>query len=147
VEPSPDPGLDRVFRSLGVQPGAFLGQGGEARVYAIDDDRVLRVLRHGSAAGVQRGSQLVQELMSHGAPFAMPEVLHVDEVDGRCCVIERRLPGRSLMDELAVVEGSRRATLIERHLEAAAAIGRLHLASRPWYGSTSARTASSATLG
>jgi aminoglycoside phosphotransferase len=134
VSRQPDPALRTVLRRLGVSSVTLLGEGGEARVYAIDDERVLRVPRHHGSEEVKRRQELIDELTAHGATFAMPELLDLEEVDGQCFVIERRLPGRSLMDELTVAEGNRRVALIERHLEAAAAIGRLHVAPRDWYG-------------
>lgn len=40
----PDAGLVTVLDAFTVRPGALLGHGGEAWVYALDHDRVLRVL-------------------------------------------------------------------------------------------------------
>lgn len=42
-----DRGLAEVLVALGVRPQAFLGHGGEAWVYALDADRVVRVLHEG----------------------------------------------------------------------------------------------------
>jgi hypothetical protein len=129
-----DPAVERILSRLGVSPAALLGRGGQAHVYALDADRVVRIPRDGRPEDVWRGQRLVDELMARGAPFAMPEVLAVDEVDGRLVAIERRLPGRSVLDALALLEGPPRDALIERHFEAATALGGLHLEPRPWYG-------------
>ena len=42
-----DPALARVLSDYGVAPSAQLGSGGEASVYALDAERVLRVHRPG----------------------------------------------------------------------------------------------------
>jgi Ser/Thr protein kinase RdoA (MazF antagonist) len=129
------PSDDAVLRALGVDPLALLGRGGEATVYALDDERVARVLRHPDRAGVQHRRALVAELLTGGAPFALPEILDVGEVDGRVFTIERRLPGRPLRDVLAATDaGAARDELVERYLEAAQALGHLHLRSRGWFG-------------
>ena len=130
-----DPGLAAVLAAVGATTDALLGFGGEARVYALDAERVVRVLHPGGRADhIRRRQTLVDELLSAGAPFALPEVLDVGEIDGRVFAIERRLAGHSLMDELAVSTGAGRRRLIDAHLDAAAALGDLHLAPRPGFG-------------
>jgi aminoglycoside phosphotransferase (APT) family kinase protein len=104
-------------------------------VYALDDDRVLRVLHAGGTeSDIRRRQDLVDELARSPLPFALPSVIEVGELDGRTFAIERRLPGRSVMDELRNCEGEARARLIEGHLDAAAALGDLHLEPRSGYG-------------
>jgi aminoglycoside phosphotransferase (APT) family kinase protein len=57
---------DAVLRALGVDPTAVLGRGGEATVFALDDERVVRLLRHPDLDGVQRRRALVAELLTDG---------------------------------------------------------------------------------
>jgi aminoglycoside phosphotransferase (APT) family kinase protein len=85
-------------------------------------------------AGIRYREALVEELTRGGAPFALPTVLEVGEIGGHAYAIERRLPGVSVLEELRRVEGSARARLIERHLEAAAMLGGLELEPRSWFG-------------
>jgi hypothetical protein len=47
VEFPRDPGLIAVLQELGIGPQARLGRGGEAWVYALDEERVVRVLHQG----------------------------------------------------------------------------------------------------
>jgi hypothetical protein len=131
-----DPGRDAVLRKFGVAPDAVLGHGGEAWVYALDEDRVLRVLHDGGTAGhLERRRTLLAELTTQPAPFALPEILDVGEVDGRVYAVERRLIGRPLADELATeADTGTRTRLVEMHLDAAAALGNLHLEPRAWFG-------------
>jgi hypothetical protein len=135
VEYPDDVGLVVVLRRFGIAPDALLGHGGEAWVYALNDVRVLRVLHAGGRADdVRRRQRLVDELALAEPVFALPEVLEVGEVNGRVFAVERRLCGRSVMDELRDCEGGSRRGVIESHLSAAAALGDLHLASRGWFG-------------
>lgn len=130
-----DSELVSVLKRLGVTADALLGHGGEAWVYALDDARVLRVLHAGGRAeDVRRRQSLVDELARAGPAFALPEILHVGEIDGRIFAVERRLPGRSVMDELRSCDDDARGRLIEAHLDAAAALGDLHLAPRGGFG-------------
>jgi aminoglycoside phosphotransferase (APT) family kinase protein len=133
-----DPGIKAVLEHLGVGAGDPLGHGGEAWVYALDDERVVRVVRvlhpGGTVDSVTRRKQLVDELARAPLAFALPDMLEVGEVDGRVFAIERRLRGRSLLDELRTADGPARQTLIEAHLDAAAALGDLHLEPRQGFG-------------
>jgi hypothetical protein len=79
VEFRDDPGLTAVLRALGLPPGAALGQGGEARVFALGDDRIVRVLHAGGRADdIVRRQRLVDELARARPPYALrvgPDVI------------------------------------------------------------------------
>lgn len=119
---------------LGVAATALLGHGGEASVYAIDDDRIVRVLHPGAEPDRGRRTELVDELRSGPTPFALPEALDSGVVGSRHYVIERRLAGRSVSEQLARLRGSERRDLVVAHLDAAARLGDLHLEPRGWFG-------------
>lgn len=130
-----DAGLDAVLQQLDVEADAELGHGGEAHVFAIDHERVVRVLHAGGRTDeIVRRQQLVDELARTARPYALPEVLEVGELDGRVYAIERRLIGRSLLDVLGEVTGAPRRRLLEAHLDTAAALGDLHLEPRAEFG-------------
>jgi aminoglycoside phosphotransferase (APT) family kinase protein len=135
VDVASDPGFASLLRRFGVTADDCLGHGGEARVYALGHDRVLRVLhRGGRADDVVRRHRLVCDLRRARPPFALPDVLEVGEAGGRVFAVERRLPGRSVLDALGSCVGAARSRLIESHLETAAALGDLYLAQRRDYG-------------
>jgi Phosphotransferase enzyme family len=130
-----DPGLVAVVRRFRVAPHALLGHGGEAWVYALDDGRVLRVLHEGgTVADVLRRSGLIEELALSKPHYRLPEVLDVGEFEGRTYAIERRLPGRSMLEELGHLEGAVRERLIEAYLETSAELGDLQLPAHGGYG-------------
>jgi hypothetical protein len=131
--------LLRVLRVFGVGSDALLGSGGEASVYALDHDRVLRVHHRGtSREGVEGRRALLSELGKSAArvPFAVPTVLDTTACEGRFVTIEPRLPGRPLTETLGESSGDDRVSLVRAYLDAAAAIGDLVIR-RPWYGELS----------
>ncbi len=113
----------------------LLGEGGEAEVFALDAHRVLRRWRVDSPT-IERRLALTRELAGPAATvgIAVPEVLDTgcDET-GRPWFVERRLPGRSLTDELRTADGPRRARLIDDYLDTAQALRTIGC-TRPWYG-------------
>ena len=131
-----DPGLVRALRQFDVPADALLGIGGEACVYALDAERIVRVHHAGTrAASVSNRSELLRELAQSAGlvPFAIPQVLDTVEVEARIVTVERRLPGRTLIDVLGEASGEARATLLRAYMQAAAELGEL-TAARPWYG-------------
>jgi aminoglycoside phosphotransferase (APT) family kinase protein len=130
-----DPGVLTVVREWGLTADDLLGHGGEAWVYALGDDRVVRILHPGGRADdITRRQRLVAELRRARPSFALPEVFEVGESAGRVFAVERRLPGRSVLDELRSAAGDDRRHLVVAYLDAAAALGDLHLDGRPGFG-------------
>jgi aminoglycoside phosphotransferase (APT) family kinase protein len=130
-----DPGLVAVAVRFGVAPNALLGHGGEAWVYALDDERVLRVLHDGGKkTDVLRRVALVEDLRLSQPVYQLPEVLDVGEYEGRTYAIERRLPGWSMTEELGRLQGAARDRLIEAYLDTSASLGELHLPAHSGFG-------------
>jgi hypothetical protein len=136
IKVSNDAGLSRVLNRLGIDFDALLGQGGESRVFALDNKRIARVNRTGtSQAQVAGRNALLSELgrSAGSVPFAIPVILDTEVIEEHIVTIEHRLPGRPLNQVLAELEGEARASLVRAYLEAAAQIGDL-VVNRPWYG-------------
>ena len=134
-----DPAEAELLAWLGTDPTRLLGEGGEARVFALDTARVVRVHRAGTdPSRVAARTALLDELAGgEGAlpalPFAIPHVLEVRERAGRLLSIEARLPGRDMMQALDGIRGEAREALVRSYLEAAARVGDLPLL-RPTFG-------------
>jgi predicted RNA-binding protein with PIN domain len=114
-----------ILATFGVDESALLGRGGEARVFALDADRVLRLPHPGvdpGALGERR--RLLASLSTPGWRPALPEVLEHREVEGRLVVVERRLPGRNALDVLAE-RGRDRVALVRDHLDVARRVAEL----------------------
>ena len=136
-----DAGLVAALRSFGIAPAALLGHGGEAWVYALDTERIVRVHHEGTVREtVDSRSSLLAELArsADAVPFQIPRVLETAVVEGRIITTEPRLPGRALLELLGESRGDERNALMRSYLDAAAQIGDLHL-ERPWYGELSQR--------
>ncbi len=130
-----DPGFVSLMRRFGLTADDYLGHGSEAWVYALGDDRVVRIVRGGGRVDdVVRRHQLVSHLRRARPSFALPDVLEVGEAGGRVFAVERRLPGRSVLDELRSCVGVARRRLVESYLDTAAALGDLPLGPRRDFG-------------
>jgi aminoglycoside phosphotransferase len=130
-----DVGLVRVLRTFNVRPEALLGHGSEAWVYALDEERVIRVLHEGPTLDMVRASaDLAASFARQNPPFALPQVLDFGQVDGRWYAIEQRLRGRSVVAELARLDRNGRRLLIEAYLQCSAQLGDLPLAAAEWWG-------------
>jgi len=118
---------EAVLTAFRIGPDALLGRGGEASIYALDDDRVLRLLHpHGDIDQLCRNQALLGDLVASAVSFRLPEILEIGEIQGRTYAIERRLPGSSVLELLGTTEGIERDRLVEAYLEAASTLGDLH---------------------
>jgi predicted RNA-binding protein with PIN domain/aminoglycoside phosphotransferase (APT) family kinase protein len=114
-----------VLARFGVDESALLGRGGEARVFALGADRVLRLPHPGvAAAALEDRRRLLAAIAVPGWCVALPEVLEHREVDGRLVVIERRLPGRDALAALGA-RGRDREALVRDHLDVAHRVAEL----------------------
>lgn len=112
----------RILAHFGIDESALLGRGGEARVFAIDAERVLRLPHRGVRAATLEDRRALLTAIATG-DLAVPEVLEHREVEGRTVVVERRLRGRNAADALA--DARDRPALIRDHLEVASRIAAL----------------------
>ncbi len=127
---------EEMLTAFGLHDIPLLGAGGEAWVFALDLERILRVAKPGaSETAFALRTSLLSELArsAHRVPFAIPEVFETLAAGGRRATVERRLAGSPLGEVLGNASGSERAGLIHSYLEATAAIGDLTV-ERPWYG-------------
>jgi hypothetical protein len=131
-----EPSLLRVLRELDVDPGALLGYGGEACVFAYGDEQIARI-HHADTdpATIEARSLLLDELRPHHGrlSFAMPHVSELRVIAERFVTFEPRLRGQTLARALRRAQGAGRAELLRSTLDASRALGRLPL-TRQWFG-------------
>ncbi len=128
-----------VLDAFGVGPQALLGRGNEAAVYALDSDRVLRVLHPGEDTDqLTRTEALLRDLVTSAVPFQLPEILEIGRIGTQGYAIERRLPGRSLLERLTAKDNAPRDELIEAYLETAWTLADLRPRGWAYYGELAA---------
>lgn len=123
--------MNELLKTFGLTEEDRLGGGGEATVYALDGKRVLRLYNHPCADldGLLARNRFLDDLNQHkGAfPYELPAVLDCGRVGDRCYTIEKRIGGRSMLDELADCTGSQRHDLIISYMDAAYALRQIKL--------------------
>ena len=90
---------EQVLLHLRWENAPLIGEGGEARIFDIGGDQVLRLLRPGGNADAQQMRAKLLQKISAGhttAAFRTPRVIDICHVGGRIAVIEERLTGITL---------------------------------------------------
>jgi putative membrane protein len=126
--PFGDPVRRAILDRYGIGPDDFLGRGGEANVFALDAERVLRLHRSSDPAAsadyTRRIGALYDQLDRDAVPFALPQVLEVHE-DEVSWSIERRVAGRPLDQRLGGLADDDRRRAIDGYIDGAAAFALL----------------------
>ncbi len=124
-----DPRLT-ILAEHGIAADALIGQGGQSWVYALDERRILRILkRPGARQTLERQQAFLAEIDGR---LAIPTSA-IEAIDPGCrFTIERRLEGTSLLALLTRLGGGERRTAITAYVEGAEATGRLALPERPY---------------
>lgn len=127
--------MEDIHDYFGIDEAALLGEGGEAEVYALDDERVVRIHRPGTPEGaIRRRKDLLDELgrRADRVRFRIPAVLELVVRDGRFASIEHRLPGKPMLAVLGEAVADRRQ-LLRSYMNAAREVAEL-TPPRDWYG-------------
>jgi len=80
------------------EPGARIGVGGSAEVFAYGDDAVLKLFRPRYAFAVDREAERTRAV--HAAGIPAPRVIDIVVVDGRRGLVLERIEGRTLLEDL-----------------------------------------------
>ena len=131
--PEEQAATDEVLAELGTSRDRLLGEGGESQVFALDDERVLRVYRPGHESA---SSPVVAQLRALYGFWAsaepsvglqLPLVLDAGVTGGRSWTVDRRFPGGSLSSWLPTADLPARRAALSSLLDAAEAVSRLPL--------------------
>jgi aminoglycoside phosphotransferase (APT) family kinase protein len=77
-----------------------LAAGVEGAVYDLGADLVAKVWRERTVEDLHRMQRFYADVAAAGPPFATPEIIRVEKVDGTSVTYERKLPGQLLQDRL-----------------------------------------------
>ncbi len=130
-EDARDHGDEAVLARFGVSRDALLGSGGESEVYALDEQRVLRIYRSTHEAPARTTEQLrrLYDLWASVSlrpfPLEVPWILDAGQIGNRYFTVDRRFSGRSLSGWLAEAQPDERRTVLLSYLDAAATLQQL----------------------
>jgi aminoglycoside phosphotransferase (APT) family kinase protein len=91
------------FRRQGHDP-VPLAAGVEGAIYDLGDGLVAKVWRERRAAELERMQSFYADVAATDLPFATPEILTIEQVDGTSVTYERKLPGEPLQQRLDVTD-------------------------------------------
>jgi len=121
---------DDILAWFGVGPTALIGSGGQSLVYALDGDRVLRVLRgEGDVVALTRTKSFLAEIEGK-LSVKTPRIEEID-AKGRY-TIEPRQPGIAMTLMMAGLSGERRRTMLANYVESADAAAAIKFPDRPY---------------
>jgi aminoglycoside phosphotransferase (APT) family kinase protein len=121
----------RFLAEFNIGPDDLIGEGGESFVYALGADTVLRLPKHPNFGGESR--ERLQVLLEHIAgqmPFATPEILEIGPEEA--WTVERRLPGRSMLEMLRTLDDDRRDKALRNYVAAMDTFSAIRLDAFPY---------------
>lgn len=129
----PGPDEPAILQRFGIDAGRLLGAGGESRVFALDADRVLRVFHPSHDDPDPRPARLLESWAGVDVGFTVPVVLDRGRQGRQHWTVDRRIPGRSLLDVLQETpDAASRHDLLVAALDVAARLRDLPIAPGPW---------------
>lgn len=117
-----------ILAEFGIDETSLLGSGGEARVFALDEERVLRIQAPGGSAPDRELKELLDLWSGCSLTVGLPRVLHQARRGSQNYSIEHRLPGVPLSRWLAeTTDPQRRRAALISLLDAAGRLRELPL--------------------
>lgn len=121
-------GQHQVLAAFGIDGGQLLGSGSESRVFALDEERVLRLYRLSHEAPRQTAMQLkalYETWVGAEIGIEVPRILDSGVIAGRFYTVDRRMSGRTFSAWLAEASLPERRLTLDSYLDAATALQRL----------------------
>jgi aminoglycoside phosphotransferase (APT) family kinase protein len=125
------PETSRILRQFRLGAEDLLGEGGESRVYAIDDGHILRIPREGAGGGSDREKmRAFLRWLDGQLPFAVPEIIDIGADEAY--TVERRIAGRSLATFLKTANNDARDRALRNYVAAIDAFRAVRLDTHPY---------------
>jgi aminoglycoside phosphotransferase (APT) family kinase protein len=110
-----------------------LGHGGEATVYELTGDRVLRVFHTRNDVGhLDHIKAFYDRLHTFDLPYAVPQIFEYGIEDGTGFSIDRLIPGRAFHDVLPELSGRDRERALDSFTDAAGALAVVSMPDQPY---------------
>jgi hypothetical protein len=122
--------VDTILAELQVSPSDLIGSGRRSLVYALDANRVLRILKVvGNVPDLTQLQAFLAEIDGR-APIATPRIETIDPA-GRY-TIERRLPGTAMTTLLPSLKGMQRDDALTSFLTGTSVLDGIEFPDRPY---------------
>lgn len=116
---------DDVLQHHGLTEADRLGSGWESRIYALGQDRILRIPKPEPNAEARVRARAAFTNSLPALPFAVPRLREITSVGGVLVTVEDRIAGRSLAEILPELAQDRRRQALAAYLETAEAMAAL----------------------
>lgn len=124
-----------ILKSFGVTENELLGEGGEAWVYALSADKILRIYKNNDLSkNVGAIKKLYRKLDWESVGLESQNILHSDILNGSMYCIEQRLNGQDLSKALPTLKGDDRKKVLDDFYNKAKLIHQLDSKSRSLFG-------------
>lgn len=129
-----------VLQKFSLNEADMLGQGGEGIVYALDEQRVLKICKaEAKIERLERKKDFYALLQGKDVAFDVPQVIEVASLGDVSYTIEKRIPGKSLTEVLKTADGSQRQALWESYVNMVGNIRHISY-NAPYFGEILAQT-------
>lgn len=117
-----------ILRTYQVAEGDYLGSGIEADVYALDEQRVLK-LYHATVrlADLETLQIFYNTLNTRAVGYAFPQIYSIETMEDFIVATEKRLHGQTMQAVLPQLDDARLNIVMQQYLEATLALQRVQL--------------------
>lgn len=126
------PNDDARLKLFGLTPDALVGSGGESRVYALDQERVLKLYQGHPITYLERRQQFYAWLKAQHTGFETPNILEIGNTAAGAYTLETRMGGRDFAKVLPTLTGPARERALQSYLSVADALGHIPAPSGRW---------------
>ena len=124
----------QVLEFFGLGDEDYLGAGSEASVYALDEDRVVRIVDPRTQRDyLERLVAFYRGIDRSALTLALPDVYELAELNGQLYTIEARLPGRDVMTVLNSLSGDVRDAAVREYMLASVALRNVSVEGRGYW--------------
>lgn len=113
-----------ILDHFGITESDLLGEGGESRVYKLDSNRILRIIKAKSPSQPESIKKMKEfyDLLKPSQDILVPQINEIGMLKDTCYSIEDLIEGENLTTHLKKTNSSDLPRILESYIEAAANI-------------------------